>query len=268
MNEDFLAYKRTSEMWNMGHYHFHEQYEILLSLSENADMFVTDRCYPLQYGSLILLSPAVLHRSVCIGDQQYNRYVLRFTKHYAEALSTNTTNLLRMFSTGRVQFQLNAAETEHLSSLYDACLQKYNGYGSDLRRQMAFITLLLYVEEITSHLSGSLPEAAEGLRGNVSEILNYIPDHLKDDLSLDTLSAKFFISKPHMCRLFKDYTGFSPGDYVIKARIMHARTLLKEGKSVQEAGEESGFRSYAHFIRTFRQLVGVSPGKYKSQEAL
>ncbi len=267
MREDFIAYKRTSETWHMDRYHFHEQYEILLSLSENAEMFVTDRCYPLQYGSLILLSPAILHRSVSKKDQQYNRYVIRFSKHYAESLSTNTTNLLRLFSTGRVQFQLSPEQTKNLISLYDACIKKRTGYGSDLRHQMAFIQLLLYVEEVTSRLSGLSKEQTGDLKGNIAEILGYIPDHLKEDLSLDTLAAKFFISKPHLCRLFKEHTGFSPGEYIIKTRIMHARTLLQDGKSVQEAGEESGFRNYAHFIRTFRQLVGISPGKYKNQEA-
>lgn len=268
MQEDFIAYKRTSQTWHMDRYHFHEQYEILLSLSENAEMFVTDRCYPLQHGSLILLSPAILHRSVSREDQQYNRYVIRFSKHYAQTLSTNTTNLLRLFSTGRVQYQLDRAQTSKLSMLYDECIKKRTGYGSDLRRQMAFVELLLYVEEVTAHLSGLSQEQSGDLKRNISEILAYIPDHLKENLSLDALAEKFFVSKPHMCRLFKEYTGFSPGEYIIKTRIMHARSLLQEGKSVQEAGEESGFRNYAHFIRTFRQLVGVSPGKYKNQETV
>lgn len=264
MSEDCIAYKRTSDLWNMGHYHFHEQYEILLSLSENTQMFVTDRCYPMQYGSLILLSPAILHRSVA-ESQQYNRYVIRFTKQYAESLSTTTTNLLRCFNTGRVQYQLNREQTERLSSLYEECIEDHTGYGSDLRRNMAFVQLLLYVDEMTNTPDLPLVQQSDWPNGNMSEILNYIPDHLTEDLSLDSLSAKFFISKPHLCRIFKEYTGFPPGEYIIKSRIMHARRLLQEGKSVQEAGEESGFRSYAHFIRTFRQLVGVSPGRYKSK---
>lgn len=264
MAEDFIAYKRTSKVWNMDRYHFHEQYEILLSLSENAEMFVTDRCYPLQYGSLILLTPAVLHRSVSKEDQQYNRYVIRFPKQYAETLSSNSTNLLRAFSSGRVHFQLLAEQTEQLIALYEECLVQRTGYGADLKRRMAFTNLVLYVEEVISRLSGDLPERQDGLGQAISEILDYIPDHLRDDLSLEALSARFFISKPHMSRMFREYTGFSPGDFIIKARIMHARTLLRQGKSVMEACEGSGFRSYAHFIRTFRQLVGMSPGKYKN----
>ena len=86
--EDYVAYKRTSEQWNMKHYHFHEEYEILLSLSENAEMFITDRKYPLRYGSLILLPSAVLHRSVGLREPHYDRYVIRFYSRYAQSLST------------------------------------------------------------------------------------------------------------------------------------------------------------------------------------
>lgn len=266
MNDDYIAYKRTSEIWNMGHYHFHDQYEILLSLSENAQMFITDRCYPLQYGSLILLSPAILHRSVAANEQQYNRYVIRFSAHYAETLSTSATNLLRIFTGTRVQYQLSHAQTERLCALYEACMKHYSGYGADLKRRVAFVNLVLFVEGVTSAQSGLPEEPVSAARNNISDILNYIPEHLTEDLSLESLSARFFISKPHLCRVFKEYTGFSPGEYIIKSRIMRARTLLQEGKSVQEAGEGAGFHSYAHFIRTFRQLVGVSPGKYKNKD--
>ena len=261
--DDYIAYKRTSRQWNMGHFHFHEQYEVLLSLSENAKMFVTDRCYPLQNGSLILLPSAVLHRSVASAEQQYNRYVIRFSRQYAESLSTNTTNLLRCFQRGRIHYQLTAEQTRRLSRFYDACLEERTGFGSDLRHTMAFVNLLLAVDEITS---APAEPVAEALPHNAaSEILSYIQSHLTEDLSLDALAARFFVSKSHLCRLFKDFTGFPPGEYIIKTRIMRARMLLREGKSVQEAGEAAGFKNYAHFIRTFRQIVGMSPGKYRSQ---
>ena len=263
---DYVAYKRTNEQWNMKRYHFHEQYELLLSLSENAQMFVTDRSYPLKYGSLIVLPSAVLHRSVGAPQQLYNRYVIRFPRSYVDSLSTQATNLLHCFQTGRVYYLLTDEQTKRLSALYDRCMVEHHGFGADLRKNIAFVNLLLEVNEIAAAQSDETLESQD-LQSNIAEILAYIPEHLTDDLSLDTLASQFFISKSHLCRLFKDSTGFSPGEFIIKSRVMHARSLLREGKSVQEACDQSGFRNYTHFIRTFRQNVGVSPGKYKSQEA-
>ena len=266
MNDDFIAYKRSSEIWNQGQYHYHDQYEIMLSMSDGAEIYVGDKSYPLCYGTLFLVPPSVKHRSV--SDEQpllYERYVLRFYEHYAASLSTPSTNLLDIFAKKLQHFQLDGEQTQKLEKQFKACMCHYNGFGADLKRKMAFVELLLTVQDMIAALSG-VSIRVSGLRSNVSDIINYIPEHLQDDLSLNGLSAKFFISKPHLCRVFKETTGFSPGEYIIKSRVMHARTLLQQGKSVMEACEGAGFRSYAHFIRTFRQIVGVSPGKYKVSE--
>ena len=261
--ENYIAYKHANNNWNMKRYHFHDQYEILLSLSGDAEIFVTDRCYPLRYGSLILLPQAVLHRSVA-AQQEYNRYVIRFTHKYAQTLSTPETDLLRCFKSGRIYYQLTRKQTERLCALFEPCTHTSQGYGADLRHDVSFINLLLEVDEITASQSAS-PVDSRALKNNIAEILSYIPEHLTDDLSLDTLSEKFYLSKSHLCHLFKESTGFSPGEFIIKTRVMRARSLLLEGKSVAETCELCGFQNYTHFIRTFRQIVGVSPGKYKKQ---
>ncbi|MBQ7624305.1 MAG: helix-turn-helix transcriptional regulator [Clostridia bacterium] len=263
--EDYVAYKRTSEQWNMKHYHFHEEYEILLSLSENAEMFITDRKYPLRYGSLILLPSAVLHRSVGLREPHYDRYVIRFYSRYAQSLSTPSTDLLRCFHSGIAYYQLTAAQTERLSRLFEKCIGAFSGFGSDLKRDIAFTELLLEVNEFASALFGDQPESYLPKNG-VTEILSYISSHPAGDLSLDALAARFFISKPHLCRIFKNATGFSPGEYIVNTRVTHARNLLLEGKSVREACDRSGFGNYTHFIRTFTKMVGISPGKYKKRE--
>lgn len=268
MNDDFIAYKRTSEIWNQGQYHYHDQYEVMLSMSGGAEIYIGDKPYPLCRGALFLIPPAVRHRSIASDQPQlYERYVLRFYAHYAESLSTQDTDLLQVFQMKTHHFQLTPEQTAILESKYKACMIRYSGYGADLRRKTSFIELILTLREIASSVSGEKVRQPMGLRSNVSDIINYIPDHLQEDLSLSELSAKFYISKPHLCRVFKETTGFSPGEYIIKSRVMRARSLLQDGKSVQEACAGAGFRSYAHFIRTFRQIVGVSPGKYKTRES-
>lgn len=263
--EHYVAYQHANSNWNMKQYHFHDQYEILLSLSGDAEIFVTDRCYPLRSGSLILLPPAVLHRSVA-AEKVYNRYVIRFSRKYAQALSTEQTNLLRCFESGRVCFQLSKEQTERLCKLFEPCAHPQSGYGADLIRDVSFINLLLAVEAITQMQTGRADES-RALQDNVAEILSYIPEHLTDDLSLGALSARFFLSKSHLCHLFKESTGFSPGEFIIKTRVMRARELLLDGVSVADACAQCGFQNYTHFIRTFRQTVGVSPGQYKKREA-
>ena len=93
-------------------------------------------------------------------------------------------------------------------------------------------------------------------------LMEYIHEHYADELSLESLSQRFFISKYYLCHQFKELTGFSVGAYLINYRIRQACVFLRDGMSVQQAGEQVGFKNNAHFIRSFGQIIGVSPGKY------
>ena len=114
-------------------------------------------------------------------------------------------------------------------------------------------------------LQQALPQAPPRPSKEFARILplmEYIHDHYTEELTLDMLSQKFFISKYYLCHQFKSLTGFGVGAYLTNCRIRQACVLLREGMSVQETGERVGFRNNAHFIRSFGQIIGVSPGKY------
>jgi AraC-like DNA-binding protein len=85
--------------------------------------------------------------------------------------------------------------------------------------------------------------------------------NLTGPLNLDQLAEKFYITNTPMPDL-QEATGFGVMVYIIYCRILRARTLLCQGRSVQEAGEEAGFCNNAHFIRTFHKLTGNPPGRY------
>jgi len=134
-------------------------------------------------------------------------------------------------------------------------------FGSDIHQTVALLDLLIQVAPLLNAAT-----AGEAIRNKdflrVAPILDYIRDNLADPLTLDQIAGKFFISKHYLCRVFKSATGFSVMEYIIYSRVLRARQLLKEGISVQQAGEMSGFSDNSHFIRTFGHLTGTSPGRY------
>jgi len=107
------------------------------------------------------------------------------------------------------------------------------------------------------------PDLKITLSSPVTHAIEWINSHLSDDLSLDRISSHCYVTKYHLCRLFKQEIGFSVGEYVTQQRIVYAEKLLLRGESVQKAGEEAGFLNYNHFIRTFSRHIGISPGRYK-----
>ncbi len=268
MNFDYQINLNRDNEWHMQRHHFHEDYEILLSLSDAGNMFVGRDLYSLKRGTLLLLNDNVLHRSFSTTAVLYERYVLHFSQETLAAISTSQTNLLSEFNTANQCIELNENELLSLATLFERCCQpKSNVFGDDLRRNIAFIELLLKVCTLFSNKdtidSRQTPQVVDFDR--VAPILEYIQSNLMKELNLDSIAEHFFMSKYHLCHIFKSSTGFSVREYIIHSRVLKARTLLRNGYSVQTAGEQAGFQNNAHFIRTFKKLSGMSPGHYKKE---
>ncbi|MEG1774456.1 MAG: AraC family transcriptional regulator, partial [Oscillospiraceae bacterium] len=129
---------------------------------------------------------------------------------------------------------------------------------------IAFLELLLEVCSLLNQ-TDFMTVVPTRLRGRIEDVLEYIQKNLAAPLSLDLLAEQFFLSKYYLCRLFREETGFSVGDYIIRCRIQRACALLRGQMNVQQAGEAVGFQNNAHFIRTFGRITGVSPGRYHHQ---
>lgn len=265
----YLISHNTSPSWQMDNYHFHEFFELNLSLSDDVSWFVADRVYQVKRGTLMIFSDGDLHRSVSPADIPYERYVLYLSpKHLAE-LSTPQTDLSSCFT--RCQMTKTHClhlDDEQLSALL-RLVRRAEGssrgglFGQDLRRQIALQEILLFLHQAFETAVVARPVRMEGEVQRVLPVIAHIHRHLQADLSLDRLSELFYLNKYYLGRLFKRATGFTLNEYIIHARILQARSLLRQDVSVQLAGQKVGFNNPSHFIRTFKQLVGSTPKQYQ-----
>lgn len=94
-------------------------------------------------------------------------------------------------------------------------------------------------------------------------VMDYINDHLDQNLSLDELAVIAQISLYHFCHSFKRSTGFTPHQYVIRQRVEKAKLLLKDEKmGIAEVAITCGFTHQSHLNRHFKRLTGVTPKKF------
>lgn len=137
----------------------------------------------------------------------------------------------------------------------------------------------LYVDAMTTALMAHLlryysvqkyplPPIANGLpRYILRRVVDYIQEHLEQDLTLATLAAIAQISPSYFSRLFKQSTGLSPHQYVIQCRIERAKRLLLQGKlSIPEIAYSLGFTHQSHFSHHFKRLVGSSPKAFLNSQ--
>lgn len=100
----------------------------------------------------------------------------------------------------------------------------------------------------------------------LKQVLEYIQDHLNQELTLLELAAIAQVSPNYFATQFKQSTGLAPHQYVIKQRIEKAKELMIAGfGSLAEVAELVGFADQSHFTRHFKRLVGITPKKFLTQ---
>ncbi len=96
--------------------------------------------------------------------------------------------------------------------------------------------------------------------------IDYIDRHYADDLSVDLLAKRFFVSPSYFSHLFKKHSGRSVMDYVCDVRIGRAKIYLQsENISIGEIAGLVGFSDINYFSRKFKQQTSMTPSEYRSK---
>lgn len=98
----------------------------------------------------------------------------------------------------------------------------------------------------------------------LEEVKCYIEENYSDSLlSVTAIGAHFDIQAQHLSKIFKERYDINMSDYLTRVRVDNAKKMLMEkGAIVQEVGEKCGFVSVHVFIRNFKKMEGITPGKY------
>ncbi|MDF2921362.1 MAG: hypothetical protein K0R57_276 [Paenibacillaceae bacterium] len=106
--------------------------------------------------------------------------------------------------------------------------------------------------------------AAVAARPEIARSLQFIREHIGDELTLESISRESGLSTSHFSHLFRKELGMSVIDYVLEQRIELAKQYLAEGKYRNyELAEKVGFQHYSYFSNMFKKLTGISPNDYR-----
>jgi len=100
----------------------------------------------------------------------------------------------------------------------------------------------------------------------IHDLMQEITLKYRQRLTLDHFASRFAVSKYHLSKQFKRYTGFSPNEYLINTRVTKAKEWLKySDRSVADIAEEVGIDNVSHFIRLFKDREGSTPLVFRKQ---
>jgi len=235
--------------------HGHNTYEIFYLLSGDADFRVEGNLSHLQPGDLMLMRKGEVHIYRLRSSAPYERMHINFD------LPKN----------------IGSISTERLLSIFnDRPLGVYNHYQANLfpnNRWFDYMDKICHTEDPQVQLCYLLPmlsdlqEAFETVKSlPVSEetdpaipIISLINANPAQDLSLEILAKRFYLSKTHLNRIFKQSTGTTVWEYITIKRLFMAKDLIASGKPPTDVYSQCGFKDYTTFFRSYKQHFGVSP---------
>jgi AraC family transcriptional regulator len=138
---------------------------------------------------------------------------------------------------------------------------QFNRIGSRIYAETMANALAVYLLRYYSNKGHKTIKYKGGICQHKLRLLkDYINDYLDREISLDELAAIAQLSPYHFSRAFKQSTGMSPHQYVIKQRVERAKLLLLQGKMrLSEIAIACGFSHQSHLNRHFKRLTGVIP---------
>ena len=130
----------------------------------------------------------------------------------------------------------------------------------DLEERETFVTMCrVCADYIANH--HQFPVNATG---TAREIVRYLDEHYREDITLDSLCRWFGYSKTRLNQLFREYTGTSVCRYLMDVRMENACRMLRgSGESIYSIAMETGFSSQNYFSRQFKKYIGCTPGEYR-----
>jgi len=129
-----------------------------------------------------------------------------------------------------------------------------------------FDTFRIY---ILSHLGQKIEQKTQSgdlEHAQLAKIVQYINDHLSENILLKDLAKTFYLNANYCSYLFNKHMGISYSEYINNEKIDRAKTLLRETTlSVAEVASRVGFNDYFYFNKVFKKIVGITPKKYRGE---
>lgn len=142
-------------------------------------------------------------------------------------------------------------------------LNKENAIDETFIAYKSISEAIRYISRIYGNAIDSMEKSKKNRNKlNIKEVENHIVQYYKEPISLDTIAHHFFISKEHLSRIFKVYTGGNISEYIIRIRMEKAKALILEDKvAIKHVAQMTGYNDIAYFYRVFKKHFGVTPGE-------
>lgn len=255
LDKPIIVASKKSVNNNKNQLHFHNFFELYYLKSGERYHYIDDNLLEVSPGEIILFPPQTMHRSLGKENDEFDRTVIYFKPYVIIS-----DELRKKLYNTRAVFTPNKETSGEFLQTINHLLKIQNSDEEFKEEHMKSIINLLLLDILNMEVK---PDRVVK-KNRTSQIINYINNNFYHDISLSDLSKELKISSYYLCREFKKETNSTIVDYIKNKRIMNAQKLFIEtNKNVTEVASLTGFSNLTHFNRVFKEIVGMTPSKYR-----
>ncbi len=239
--------------------HFHNHTEIYIFIEGSASYEVEATSYTLEPYDIIIIPKNKLHGLKHKESKKYSRIVLWINDEFFEEMNCPEYKQILFKNNG---YKIPGFITD-VSGLRDVLnnLKNYSNNFESCYTKISEACLIMFLHILNNINESRMPEIRNN---NIQNIISYINHEFKNDITLDELSEKFYISKYHLCREFKKLTGYTIHEYTNIKKFQKTKELCEAGMNIGNACIQAGFNSYSSFYRYYRKRFSNTPGEWLS----
>lgn len=248
-------------------HHYHDFNKIIIFIVGDVLYNIEGKSYKLKPWDILFVPSNQVHKPIIEPEQEYERIVIWINNTFLEEHGNAENNLLTCFNMAREDRHLVRLGQNSLYSIKAILARielelKNKQFGAGVLCNALFVQFMVYINRLQLKPDKQVENIEVEFDEQVQQVIQYINSNLDSDLSITSLSTRFYINKYYLMHKFKANTGYSIHNYVNNKRLQKCATAIKAGMSPSDAASECGFNDYSSFIRAFSKMFGLSPRKY------
>lgn len=233
-----ILYARSSHCFPL---HSHESFCIGLVVDGQVDFEIDNKKKSLRKNMMFIIPS---NTSILINTESEYKYITICIKNKLKD-KLNSTNFSDYF--------LNIDNSSSVISICDK-FKKDNDENYFIDSLLKIIDKVIIKENIPKN---------DTENDIVPKICSYIINHADDKFDLDILANKFFISKYHLIRIFKNSMGVTPKQYHTQAKIRLLKSQILKNKSETSLAINLNMTDSSHMCKIFKKYMGISIKSYQ-----
>jgi len=255
-------------------FHNHKFSEIALVLHGRAIHLTPNASSEINAGDVLVLHPGISHAYDNTGDMELINIVYDQKKLSLPILDGYSLPMFHYF------FPVNKHPADHdpvkpVMTLNEQELKDVSAMIRHMESELKnflpgnfFLSLALFMEIIVMLSRHNNNMTAEHrFRFQIGEVINYMNNHLKNSIEVDDIVVISRMSRRNLFRKFRQSTGYTPIEYLLRIRMQKAvELLLRSNLTINEIATECGFCDSNYLCRMFKQHFNTSPRRFRIEQ--